>query len=151
MISVFEDKAMEKSGFRGFADLNELCGFGEKWAKAQEPSLRLKDLGMSLSIEAYGDRVGSWTSRVEKQVAELQAVRAESRLLPAKAGRLAGKGGFLDLGFHGRVGRAARKQFFRRQYALSNNPKLTTPLRAACCAMEMLYTWAPARFCPYEL
>ena len=146
-----EASSVADSGFEAFADINEAFGFSMTESKKQPPTSELKDLGVTLALDADGVRIKAWPNRVKTQTLALQKARADDKLMPALAGRLAGKGSHLATAIHGKIGRAALKEFFRRQHAAGRNFKLTRSLRAACASLETLYACAPPRFMPYKV
>ena len=144
-----EGEATAASGFEAVTRLSALLGFPMKDSKAQPPQTEVLRLGTLFSTAPDGVTVRTKPGRVQSLTKALQAVLAAGSLSPALAGSLAGKATFTCAAVFGKVGRAATKALYARQYGPTTGTELPESLRSSILSLIEIINVCPPRFVPF--
>ncbi len=139
------------SGFETFLHFKKTLGFDMKRSKEQPPAFMQKTLGVSLSFMDDCITVAPTAARVQKMTSAIQQCLHTDLLSSHDAETMAGKLVFLSTTMFGRMGRAATKPIYGRQYFTVRNRKLTHALRDALTAWLHVLSTSPPRAVPWHL
>ncbi len=139
------------SGFTSFKECNNKLGFEMKTSKEQPEAYEQRVQGVQLTFKDAYVQVAPTDARVTSMTTTMQHCMARNHLSPHEAAQMAGKLVFLSTTVFGRVGRAATKPIYGRQYSPSPNQKLTKAIRDALLCLQHVLRTAPPRQIPWDL
>ena len=145
-----ERSASAPSVFSAFEDFNTYLGYVMKKTKRQSPAPAQAVQGVILELRRQGAIFRPKPVRVRRMELLIDRVLAEGVLMPATAGSMAGKCGFLATTCHGRLGRAPTKPLLARQHQTHSDFGITTALRSALFCIRILFRTAPPREILFE-
>ena len=139
-------RELAQSSFALFGALNVALGLSLKRRKDLHPTVKGPLLGVQCDLGPFPFRAEVDPDRCAKLVKILMRVLAQDLLPSGPASSLAGKLQFASCAIFGRVGRAALRAIYARQYStFRGHSRLTIGLRAALCFLCVLLQDPPAR------
>ena len=128
-----------------------MLGFDVKHSKEQPPDHDRKVQGVLLQFGKDRIQVAPTPQRAAKMLQAIATCLQNNTLAPHDAAGMAGKLVFLSTIIFGRVGRAATKPIYGRQYAKCPNRTLTKSIRDALLTLQHVLQTAPPRHIQWSM